>query len=125
MKSLYFQFSDGPIELQHAQTLSNGELLYVVLDSSLEYLPIYSFVEELWETWKGSDSGSVLLNRLAGALRWRSTSVAADEALCLATLAGFDMDRIVDLPPEDRLRGCWDLVPRFLFRNSDTGAMDK
>ena len=110
-KSLYFQFSDGAMELRQAQTMFNAELLYLVHDSSLEYLPIYSYIDELWEVWKGSDSGSVLLNHLAGGLRWRSTSVAADEALCLATLAGFDMERIMDLPPEDRMRGFWDLAP--------------
>jgi hypothetical protein len=42
-----------------------------------------------------------MLNYLAGGLRWRGTSVAEDEPLCLSTLTGLAMEEIVKVPPEE------------------------
>lgn len=51
-----------------------------------------------------------LLIVLARAVRHCVTSVAEDEALCLGTLAGIDMDILAHLkiPPKERMRMFWE-----------------
>ena len=47
---------------------------------------------------------------IARAVRHRATSVAEDEALCLGTLAGIDMELLADpkVPPQERMRVFWE-----------------
>ncbi|KAI9871761.1 MAG: hypothetical protein M1830_002482 [Pleopsidium flavum] len=43
------------------------------------------------------------------ALHERSTSVATDEALCLGTLTDIDMEKLMEVPPEARMKRFWSL----------------
>lgn len=112
-KSLYFRFADDAIELEKAAFLMTAEMTFVTNDHSLEYQPIFSMVSELWEVWRTAESElpRIVLNYLSGGLRWRATSVASDEALCLATLAGLDMEIIAQATPENRMTKFWSLLP--------------
>jgi hypothetical protein len=112
-KALYFQFADEAIELEQAAFFMTAEMTFVTNDLSLEYQPISSTISELWEVWKstGADLPRTILNYLSNGLRWRGTSVASDEALCLATLAGIDMEKIMDAAPERRMDQFWSLLP--------------
>lgn len=70
-------------------------------------------ISELWEAWRTAESElpRIVLNYLSGGLRWRATIVASDEALCLATLAHLDMEKVVEAVPENRMIKFWSLLP--------------
>jgi hypothetical protein len=56
-------------------------------------------------------------------LRYRATSVATDEALCLTTLAQLDMEQILNVEPAQRMKKFWELLPipaKIVFRTGDT-----
>ena len=82
-----------------------GEMTLLTHDRSLEYLPISLMASELWEAWKSRDSEDhkTVVDYWSGALRWCATSVAEDEALCLATLIGLVMEALTYGPPETRM----------------------
>ena len=71
-------------------------------------------LEELGLGWFSSDTRPSTVGRLlivlARAVRHRATSVAEDEALCLGTLAGIDMEILADpkIPPKERMRVFWE-----------------
>jgi hypothetical protein len=110
---LYFQFSDQAIDIESLTFHMNMEMTSIRHDRSLEYLPIYSIISELWEIWKTIkiEEPRHMLNYLAGGLRWRATSVEADEALCLATLGGLDIEDIINGPEESRMSRFWSALP--------------
>jgi len=110
---LYFQFSDQAIDIESLTLHMNMEMTFIRHDRSLEYLPIYSIISELWEIWKAMEFEKPrhILNYLAGGLRWRATSVKADEALCLATLCGLDIEDIINAPDESRMSKFWSILP--------------
>ncbi|KAK5994466.1 hypothetical protein PT974_04941 [Cladobotryum mycophilum] len=45
------------------------------------------------------------------ALTWRTTSVREDEAICLASILGMDMARVVEAAPRDRMKAFWAHCP--------------
>lgn len=110
---LYFQFSDQAIDIESLTLHMNMEMTFIRHARSLEYLPIYSIISELWEIWKVMEfeEPQQILNYLAGGLRWRATSVEADEALCLATLCGLDIENIINAPEESRMSRFWSALP--------------
>lgn len=55
------------------------------------------------------DYASLVMLRLA--LRTRATSVQSDEALCLGSILGLDMDAIVEASAATRMQVLWSLVP--------------
>lgn len=112
-KKLYFNFADELLEMEYTAFLHVAEMTKVTCDGSLEYQPIQSVTSELWEWWKTaiSEQPRHLLNSLSNGLRWRGTSVAADEALCLATLAGLDMEKLLKAPEKERMGAFWSLLP--------------
>ena len=110
---LYFQFSDQAIDIESLTLHMNMEMTFICHDRSLEYLPIYSIISELWEVWKSINIEELrnIINYLAGGLRWRATSVEADEALCLATLCGLDIEDIINGPDESRMSRFCSILP--------------
>lgn len=50
------------------------------------------------------------LNAVARSAGFRSTSVATDEALCLAALLGLDLGKVVSSAPERRMHTLWRMV---------------
>ena len=49
------------------------------------------------------------LQSLVEAIFDRSTSVATDEAICLGNMTGTDMDRLVEAPPQMRMKRFWEI----------------
>lgn len=75
---------------------------------------VEELLEELGLGWfssgaRPSNVGQLLII-LARAVRHRATSVAEDEALCLGTLAGIDMEILADpkVAPKERMRVFWE-----------------
>ena len=104
--ALYFQFPDGPYDLDAAVT----RLRECVRSS--EYVHVLDHMREFHDSWnRGSlESPTTVIPRLSRALRYRATSVPEDEALCLATLFGLNMEKIVKVRPCDRMKQFWSLV---------------
>jgi hypothetical protein len=104
--SLFFQFSNAAYDvdkglnrLLNVQSTSLG----VSLKST-----IIQRIHEFRGFRKIENDISVRLFALANALKFRSTSVASDEPLCLSALLGFDTRVFINVPPEDRMRIFWD-----------------
>jgi hypothetical protein len=105
-RQIYFQFADGAIDLEETQQ----ELLDNAV--GIEYDDIHYYLVELryaWEKGKAIPKPD-LLYLLSRAMRYRSTSVPSDEALCMATLAGLNMDEIAAAPQNQQLSKFWSLV---------------
>jgi len=106
-KSLYFQFADKAVDLDEInQSLADSPYGREYMDVSFSCTSLH----ELWDRGKIS-SISHTLYLLYTAVRYRSTSVKEDEALCLATLAGLDMEDIIKVkPPNNRMVKFWSLI---------------
>lgn len=106
-QSLYFKFADRIIDV-------------VALERSLRYdksLEEYGSLLGALFNYRHADQkdmgipASGLIQFLHASVRNRSTSYASDEALCLATLAGLDMEEIARFTgEEDRMYQFWRLL---------------
>ena len=59
------------------------------------------------------DDYNARFRRVIQELSFRSTSLVEDEAICLATLLGLDVDAILRAPREERMKKFWDLQPSY------------
>jgi hypothetical protein len=59
---------------------------------------------------KAQGSGRQVLYFLVEALKFRSTSVVTDEALCLAGILDLDLSKVVKEKPADRMKCVWSLL---------------
>ncbi|RHZ45307.1 uncharacterized protein CDV56_100151 [Aspergillus thermomutatus] len=106
---LFFQFNDKAHELDSYYQLfleTRDVLLDLTLKNSLKirYQSLRGF--------KQSDTDfSGEISSVISALRFRTTSVASDEALCIATLLNLDMGRIVQSRPNERMEVLWSIIP--------------
>jgi hypothetical protein len=103
--ALYFQFSDAAYDVDKGvERLNTNKSL------SLELSLKPTIIRRIYE-FRGFRQMEkdiyVRLLAVANALKFRSTSVATDEPLCLSALLGFDTTIFVNVPPEDRMRIFW------------------
>jgi len=104
---LLFQFRDRAYELDAAM-----ERLIHDTDLALTFTLKSSLVSRFNSLRCFRESTRSLTERLDAvfaALRFRATSVASDEALCLSALMGFDIQRIARTPPNSRMEEFWRL----------------
>ncbi len=78
---------------------------------ALEASAFFRYMRSNWD-WTNPDK-RMTFGSLWEALQWRSTSKRSDEPICLAPLFGLDVDMILDLPEEDRLRKVYSLQKSF------------
>ncbi len=105
----WIQFKDGPISLfgifgrltrLHNEHFNHRRLAQDMFhDSRLLNLASYYFPKDVPDL--------ALLDR---ALSHRNTTIASDEALCIATLMNLDVSRILPLSADDRMCKTWDLL---------------
>ena len=123
-KSLYFQFSDGPYSLdQGIQRLEGSKDL--IKDHTLR--PAIFARNWSLRRFVQSDQKRDLhakISSLFATFRYRQTSVASDEALCLGTILGLSTSEILSAMPEERMQIFWSMIPKvpvdFLFYNGPT-----
>jgi hypothetical protein len=109
-KSLHFQFADQSLSLRtlHEQLLKMGlEMRHrsFYFDIANEFLRLASFFH-----FKNLNVSRADLSVLGEALQYRGVSVASDEPLCIGTLMSLDLDLIVRVQPEDRMKKAWELI---------------
>jgi len=107
-RSLFFQFSDGPYDLNEGlyRLDQNTDIVFQnTLQSSItkQFFEMRQFTESF-------ASESVKLIALMKSLRFRCTSVLSDEPVCLATMLGLDTLRIVKAPSDKRMLLLWSLI---------------
>ncbi len=105
----WVQFKDGPLSL-----IPMFSRLKKIHDENLNYRRL---VQDMWidsqplslSTYY-SPNGVPDLRLLGRALSHRNTTVASDEALCIATLMNLDVSKVLPLSGEDRMCKAWDLL---------------
>ncbi|KAL9071181.1 MAG: hypothetical protein Q9161_004358 [Pseudevernia consocians] len=105
----WVQFKDGPLSL-----IPMFSRLKKVHDENLNYRRL---VQDMWIDSQSltlytysSPNGVPDLRLLDRGLSHRNTTVASDEALCIATLMNLDVSEILPLLGEDRMCKVWDLL---------------
>ncbi|XDG09156.1 hypothetical protein ABKA04_008771 [Annulohypoxylon sp. FPYF3050] len=110
-KTLYFQFKDTAESLDEMKTRLE---IAMETDIALKFTLGERLVNQ-YHSLRGfrqfdSTSEDFFLFIMQN-MAFRSTSVATDEALCLSTLMGLDMDEILEAEPEQRMAAFWRKVP--------------
>ena len=105
----WIQFIDGPLSL-----IPMFSRLKKIHDENLNYRRL---VQDMWIDSQPlslynyySPNGVPDLRLLDRALSHRNTTVASDEAPCIATLMNLDVSKILSLSGEDRMCKVWDLL---------------
>jgi hypothetical protein len=109
-KAIYFQFADAAI---------NADDLFMRLAQppiSYRTIPVFHSWLEIRLSWNGKLNHSIISSEfvwmLYRALRFRTTSVSTDEPLCLSTLAGVELKKVLEEKKQDRMRRFWELIPK-------------
>lgn len=106
-RDAFFRFCDTAVNLAavRARMRANSQASSPDVDEMLEELGLGWFSSDA----RPSTVGQMLII-LARAVRHRATSVAEDEALCLGTMAGIDMEILVEpkVVPKERMRVFWE-----------------
>jgi len=109
-KQILFQFADAAID---------GDALFMHLwqpPASYRMMPVLHAWMEIRSNWNVQpavpNSKGDFVWMLYRALRFRSTSVATDEPLCLSTLTGVDLKEIVKVEKENRMKRFWQLYDK-------------
>lgn len=106
-KKLLFQFSDVAVDLdalvEEAVFLSGFDFCAQPMldDLAQMYLELRNFKTRLIDR-----DPIAIINR---GLMFRATSVDTDEALCIGVLLDLDMEKILEVPPTDRMKRAWEL----------------
>lgn len=106
--TIFIQFQDRAIDLDKSmdQIMETED---IIVDAV--FLPaLLDRFKSLRGFFKGNQPQSSKLNAIARSTGFRSTSVATDEALCLAALLGLDMKKIVASEPERRMHTLWGML---------------
>ena len=116
-QNLLFQFADMAYDIEGGlESLRSSD--DPILECSMRGL-ITQRIQDLRVFKNRETKGFEKLIAAIFALAFRSTSVATDEALCLATLLDMDVTKVYQEPPEERMIYFWrsfDTVPvEFLF----------
>jgi hypothetical protein len=88
-----------------------------------EYTATCQNLDEMRGSWQRKAdivSSGLFVDYASTALRYRATSVPTDEPLCLTTLLGLDMSKVLQEDPENRMKRFWSLVTppaKIVFRS--------
>ena len=109
-KQIIFQFADSAVD---------GDALFMRLwQPPISYgtIPVLHAWMEIRSNWNVQSGLPIATAQvvwmLYRALRFRTTSVATDEPLCLSTLTGVDLKEIVQEEKENRMKRFWQLNNR-------------
>lgn len=108
-KRLFFQFKDTAheLDLSYQLFLDTSD---AIIDFTLKQ-PLITKYQSLRGFKQTGNRFSVQLGSVIVALRFRTTSVATDEALCISTLLNLKVEQIVQCPPDKRMETLWDMIP--------------
>ena len=108
-ETLLFQFADGSYDIDEGVVRLKGSD-----DLALEYTLKGLVTHRVHEIRQFRKDGILewKVNALMAALAFRSTSVASDEALCLAALLDLDISQIIHTPAEKRMPKFWSMIDR-------------
>ncbi|OQV00262.1 hypothetical protein CLAIMM_05783 [Cladophialophora immunda] len=101
-RNLHLQFLDGVVDLAKERERHEGKVS-ISDNIGADSRQLYYDIEILNIAIEGSDFEVTKLMHISNALRYRSTSRAGDEAICIATFLGFYTDKVYDLPPDRRM----------------------
>jgi hypothetical protein len=106
-KSIIFQMSDSFVNISDSFNRDDEKRASL---GDLTFKSMWLFYDELRASERGPEYTHHVMNAPAAkkALASRSTSVLADEALCLGNLLGLDPEMIVQTPDEDRIWRIWE-----------------
>lgn len=119
-RSLYFQFIDGAVSsedlFEQIYTAAAHDIRFKKLwqDCWIQLCTFARFSQR--ETWRDPyDNTRDILMKLQWALNSRSVSVPKDEALCVATLLGLDLTRVLsEDSAQRRMAAVWKMVAEML-----------
>lgn len=105
---LFFQFADLAYEADIGVNKLITDETYPLDDVTLKPTIVQCFQDFRSLAWDGRKTSSI--TALMHALKVRTTSVASDEALCLAALLNVDISAVWSAPEEARMHVLWQLV---------------
>jgi hypothetical protein len=109
-KLLYFQFQDGVYELDSGmERLNRTDDLVLNLTLKVNLNLRYTSLRGFWNSRLPLEDKLVALSNT---LKYRSTSVVTDEALCLGSLLDLDVVKIAETEPLSRMRKFWTMLPK-------------
>lgn len=106
---LFFQFKDTAHELDLSYQLfldTSDAIINLTLRQ-----PLITKYQSLRGFKQNGNGFSAQLGSVIMALRFRTTSVATDEAICISTLLNLNVEQIVQSSPEKRMEKLWDMIP--------------
>ncbi|KAI0901696.1 hypothetical protein F4806DRAFT_501868 [Annulohypoxylon nitens] len=104
-KSLHFQFADGPYDLDIGMRTAENASTNIVEQADI-IIPLRARWNSL-RCFKDKRQVAERLSAIANELGHRRTSVATDEALCLAVLLDLDAGKIFEIDPDLRMQEIW------------------
>lgn len=109
-KRLKLQFADAAIDLEVLKSAESDDLN--LTRGWVNFLDIVSVIYNVRGEQTGAQGPRYNdLSRIHHALQYRSTSVETDEPLCLSCLVGLDMDKILEVEPDERMVAFWSMFP--------------
>ena len=102
-KMLFIQYADISVEFTEALCKTMSRRTEPEFHKLREFL---MRIRGLW-VWTRTPEPFSSLHSLIEVLYDRSTSVPTDEAICLSILTNTDMDRLMKVPPEERMKEFW------------------
>ena len=109
-RTLFFQFADHAYEIDTGVNKLIGDNSHLVDNMTLKPTIVQCCQDFRSLAWDGQKTASI--TALMHALKVRTTSVASDEALCLAALLNVDIARVWSAPVDARMRVLWQLVKK-------------
>ncbi|GAW14587.1 hypothetical protein ANO14919_039900 [Xylariales sp. No.14919] len=107
-KSLYFQFKDGPYNLDAGFQEACRSATFT---SDITIIPALETRYFALREFQAHTAIETKLGAVASALGHRVTSVATDEPLCLAVLLDLDILKIAETKPTARMEAFWKMLP--------------
>jgi hypothetical protein len=86
---------------------------YCYHDTILLYSDVFGLYAGAKREPRGDTTSYIDFYMVQFALQFRSTSVLADEPLCLGSLFGLDVNKIAQANPQDRMEVFWSLITEF------------
>jgi hypothetical protein len=94
-RELEFQFADGLVNLRRLFLTVRNNRHPIIHQAFSNLMVLLSLRYQI--------DGGLLMIHLLNALRWRSTSNAEDEAICIAAIFDLSPERFIDLPLEQHM----------------------
>jgi hypothetical protein len=108
-KSLFVQFADVAINFTESwDAMVRGQRQQTEFHNLLSFPLRIRGDWSLWGTTPFSCIQSVVI-----AFHERFTSVSTDEPLCLGTMLDIDMERLLEVLPDQRMKRFWSLLPEY------------